>query len=227
MVCRYAARTVRPWRWRCRVLAIAIAIAWSPWLAFAGPADFYENAARLYAGNDLRAAVIELKNALNEDPDHLPSRLLLGRIYVDNGLGADAEQMLRRARGLGGDSAAIDLLLAEAYLLQDEPRNVLSLLPPAMAADARLDFMMLRARAHLALLDFDAAGAEASAAAALFPESAEPRAMHVRILNRTRGARTLEVARRRSDGHRSGACGSLVSSRRGRPAHGTNLTLRS
>ncbi len=65
-----------------------------------------------------KAAVIELKNALQADPGDKQARLLLGRIYLERGDGASAEKELRRARSLGIPARDVALDLGRAYLLQ-------------------------------------------------------------------------------------------------------------
>jgi putative PEP-CTERM system TPR-repeat lipoprotein len=75
--------------------------------------------------NEWRTAVIELKNAIQKEPELAEARLMLGRTYVELGSGTDAEKELLRARDLGADPQAVQIALADAWLLQGENQQVL------------------------------------------------------------------------------------------------------
>lgn len=72
---------------------------------------------------ELRAAVIELKNALQKAPNSIEARRLLGRLYVRVGHGPAAEKELRRALKLGLAPEAVAISLTRAALLQGEYQN--------------------------------------------------------------------------------------------------------
>lgn len=119
---------------------------------------YLKRAEALYAEGKLPGAIIELKNALEQNPSLGEARRLLGRIYLKNRDGAAAEKELRRAQSLGPDDLQVRLDLAEAYLLQGRFGEVLSTLPkdggsPQEQARARL----LEGGAHLGLKDLDQA----------------------------------------------------------------------
>lgn len=50
---------------------------------------------------ETKAAIIELKNALQKTPDDARARLLLGEVYIDAGDVASAEKEVRKAQALG------------------------------------------------------------------------------------------------------------------------------
>ena len=54
-----------------------------------------------FAKGDIKAAGIELKNALQKDPGNAEARLLLGELYLKLGNGLAAEKEFRRAQELG------------------------------------------------------------------------------------------------------------------------------
>lgn len=102
-----------------------------------------------------RAAIIELKNALQENPKSAEARLLLGQTYLDLGQGANAEKELRRAREAGPDPVAMVVPLGEALLLQGKFAELLEqvTITPGLPEGAQADFPETdEARALLAQL---------------------------------------------------------------------------
>lgn len=94
---------------------------------WASEADDYAKSARAYfEKGELASAAIELKNALREDAEHVPSHLLLGNIYLYLEDGVLAETEFRRARSLGAPPVEWEVELAKAYLLQNNPDAVLN-----------------------------------------------------------------------------------------------------
>lgn len=91
-----------------------------------------------------RAAVIELKNALQKDPQDGAARTLLGQVYLEQGDVLSAEKELRRAQSLGMGKDAILPLLGQALLLQGAFDKVLAEID---AAPAHPQWMALRADA--------------------------------------------------------------------------------
>ncbi len=62
-------------------------------------ADDYVREAEAYLEKgEAKAAVIQLKNALQENPANIEARLMLGRIYLQAGDGASAEKEFERAK---------------------------------------------------------------------------------------------------------------------------------
>ncbi|MCA1806051.1 MAG: PEP-CTERM system TPR-repeat protein PrsT, partial [Xanthomonadaceae bacterium] len=74
----------------------------------------------------LRAAVIELKNALAKNPDNADARLLLGELYLDAGDGASAEKELQHARQLGVPMEALQVSLTRAWYQQRKYDDVIA-----------------------------------------------------------------------------------------------------
>lgn len=69
-------------------------------------------------GGDLKTSIIELKNAIQKNPDSAQARLMLGQVYLKTGQGAEAEKELSLAKRLGVSENSIKPLLAEALLRQ-------------------------------------------------------------------------------------------------------------
>lgn len=74
--------------------------------------------------NDANAAVIQLKNALQQSPDLAEARFLLGRTLLETGDLPAAEKELRKAADLGYPPDQVAPLLARALSLQGEFRKV-------------------------------------------------------------------------------------------------------
>jgi putative PEP-CTERM system TPR-repeat lipoprotein len=112
--------------------------------------EFYESAISLFNKSDYRASIIQLKNALQQDPRNLAARVLLGRAYLRVGEGAEAEKQLWSARNAGADEALVLPPLGRALLLQQKYRLLLEEIregvrPPRIEGEIRF----LRGQAHL------------------------------------------------------------------------------
>lgn len=78
----------------------------------------------------LKGSIVELKNAIQKNPDSPQARLLLGQIYLKTGMGAAAEKELSRAEELGVNRETIKPQLGEALLLMGEYKRVLDEVHP-------------------------------------------------------------------------------------------------
>jgi tetratricopeptide (TPR) repeat protein len=79
---------------------------------------------------DLNASIVELKNAVQKNPDSPEARLLLGQIYLKREMGAEAEKELSKAAKLGVVRELITPQLGEALLLMGEHARVLEEIQP-------------------------------------------------------------------------------------------------
>ena len=136
---------------------------------------FYENAlSRLEAG-ELPEAVVEIKNALQHDPNMLPAHVLLARIYLEAGLPAAADEALKEARRLGGDPAQLWPLRAEAMLRLRRHSDLLDTVPAqGLSPPVQSKLLVLRGHAQLAMGNTAAAEQSYAGAKALAPTRAEP-----------------------------------------------------
>lgn len=75
---------------------------------------------------DLRAATLELKNVLRDNPESVAGRHLLGLVYIDMEDGGAAEKELLLAQKGGIDQLSVMVPLAQALLLQGEYEKVLN-----------------------------------------------------------------------------------------------------
>jgi len=138
--------------------------------------DFLEKAKKLYGKDDLKGAVIELKNALQEDPSLEGARNLLGQIYLRAGDGESAHKELSRAKALGAEGFDLELDLANAYLLRQRFDKVLQQLPAEsdLSETQKARLLTLRGLARIGLEDIERAAEDLQLAAQLTPDEEKP-----------------------------------------------------
>lgn len=127
-------------------------------LAMTGCGLAIDNQDRLVRGQaalesgDYRAAIIDARNILQNEPENVAARVLLGEASVAVGDGVTAEKELRRAVEFGVPMDQVLVGLARAMLQQQKFEEVVSEIQPDMAAsDAdRLEVLRLRGDAQLA-----------------------------------------------------------------------------
>jgi putative PEP-CTERM system TPR-repeat lipoprotein len=106
------------------VLAIAVAATLSA--CGSGDAEKHLSTAKeLLTRNDNRAAIIEIKNALQKNPDLVAARLLLGRTLLDEGDARAAQVELGKARELGAPVDEYLPLLLRSYLATGEFKRII------------------------------------------------------------------------------------------------------
>ena len=106
---------------------------------------------------ETKAAVIQLKNALQREPNHAAARLLLGEVYLDAGDPLSAEKELRKAQTLGVKPIELMPALGKALLMLGQPEKVLTEIRLDPASPAQLDVIGVRAEAYLTLGDSEQA----------------------------------------------------------------------
>jgi cytochrome c-type biogenesis protein CcmH/NrfG len=140
-------------------LAIALALAMSATLSGCDSTsnlteqEHIERAKDLEDKGDLKEGVIELKNAIQKNPDSAQARMLLGEIYLRLGQGDEAEKEFARAEKLGVNAETIKLLLGKAWLLMGENQRVLDEISPAAGTSPRTKaaFLQMQGDALLGL----------------------------------------------------------------------------
>ncbi len=148
-----------------------------------GTADYYEDALGRFDAGDYGGAIIQLKNALQKNPDDLAARLLIGRAYLEIGAGAAAEKEIRRARAGGAADQLVLLPLAKAYLLQGKYRRFLDEIRTiGNNAELEAKLMEMRGQAYLELRELDEAERAFAEAADLKPGSIPAKLGQARVL---------------------------------------------
>ena len=98
-------------------------------------------------GGNLRGSVVELKNAVQKNPDSAQARFLLGQVYLKLKLGAEAEKELSRAVQLGVSRDNAMPFLAESLLLMSEHQRLLDEIQPDNQASPARQALILQLRA--------------------------------------------------------------------------------
>ena len=153
--------------------------------------DYLQQAREDRDRDEIAASVLDLKNALQINPENTEARWLLGEIYVDMGVGAGAEKELRSAVKLGLPSEIVQVSIGRALILQGKYAELLEEIVVSKRTPEK-DMSLLhamRGEAHLAERDREQAEEEFQQAVAITPESPEGMT----------GLARLEVMRREYD----------------------------
>jgi putative PEP-CTERM system TPR-repeat lipoprotein len=141
--------------------------------AFATPERsqrFLSDAVKELEKGDVGAAVIQLRNAVQQDPNNLEARKVLGEVYLRSGDPTSAEKELRRAYE-GAPSDEVELLLGRALLqLQNFDEALKVVKPTAGNPDLQLRKVILRGDAYLSKQDFPNAQASYNDALKIKPD---------------------------------------------------------
>ena len=116
---------------------------------------------------DRKAAVIEVKNALQKKNDNTEARLLLGQVLLESGDIRGAEVELRRARDQGAPTDQVMPLLLRAYVATGQFKLVLDEGNKAQPADAQAYASVQNSIATALASTGDLAGAQKSVEQAL------------------------------------------------------------
>lgn len=121
--------------------------------------EYLLRADALKSKGDINAAIIETKNALQQNPKNGEARLLLSLLYNEQGDGAAAESNLIRAQELGVTTDKLVHQLARALFLQQQYQKIIDTIsvPETLDSKARAEVLAIRAEARLMLGEPDAA----------------------------------------------------------------------
>ena len=145
-----------------------------------------EDAEQYLAKGDLKAAEIELKNAVRQSPQDPLLRARLAQIYLQLGDPASAEHEARAALERNGNEVDYLPTLADAMLRQEKFADLLDLVQPGDRAPALESKVRLALGiAAAGLEERDKAEAMLRDAIQLDPNAAKPKAQLARFLNGT------------------------------------------
>lgn len=136
-------------------------------------AEYLEEAKKFQDRGELSKAGIELKNALQVNPDNIEARRLLGLLYLMVGNGEGAEKELQRAVDLKISYQAVALPLLQSVYLQRDYRRMLQQIkmPEGLDRESQAEWYVLRGRARIEMGQLIDARSEFAAAARVAPES--------------------------------------------------------
>ncbi|WP_083875631.1 XrtA/PEP-CTERM system TPR-repeat protein PrsT [Caenispirillum salinarum] len=143
-----------------------------------------EEARTFRAEGRVADSIIQIKNALQQEPANAEANALLGDIYLGAGDVQRGRLQLERARDLGGAPDLWMLPLMRAWLASDEAARVMELtedLPESLDPVLRADALALRGRAQAAAGDAEAAHETMTRAMELAPKAALPPAGLARL----------------------------------------------
>ena len=133
--------------------------------------EHFDRARQHQRDGDSRAAVIELKNALQQKGDLVDARWMLGEIYLELGLGANAEKEFERALELGLKRDESPRVLTETALLQGKFALALERIEAAAPNSNDPTWLTLSGDAYLGLGDVERAKEAYQAALELAPDN--------------------------------------------------------
>ncbi|MBC7003566.1 PEP-CTERM system TPR-repeat protein PrsT [Photobacterium sp. BZF1] len=120
---------------------------------------YIESAESYLSKNEVNAAIIELKNAIQQSTEDALPRYMLGKLYLEQGNYQSAEKELSKALKFGSDAKNIYPLLAQAMLNQNKLEEVILLLDESQAEGITRspDLLGMAAIAEIRLGNRDAA----------------------------------------------------------------------
>ncbi len=121
-------------------------------LIIAASNSSYEDALTSFHDKKFSETIIHLKNSLQKDIDHIPSRILLAKTLIAQGKGEMAETELFDLQDKGVDINQLVTLFAKAFLLQDKYERALDIANSGYRGkDIESEILFLRGKAYLGL----------------------------------------------------------------------------
>jgi len=118
---------------------------------------YYEKALQSYNNDKYEDAYIYLKNALQEFPNHLPSKILLGKTLVKKSMPDTAIKELNKALELGADKNLAVAALIEAFIAEKKYQRVIDYPYIDLNENNVLDLKLQKARSYELVDKFDLA----------------------------------------------------------------------
>src|SRR5438876_7191087 len=169
--------------WRCTAFAVAITALVCPAASAKDSSASVKEAEQHLAKGNLKAAEIELRNAIRESPQDPLLRARLAEIYLQLGDNAAAEREARAARERNGSEADYLPVLADALLRQGKFSDVIDLAPPGeRSPDLESKVRLALGIAAAGMRDRDKAEAMLRDAIRLDPAAVKPKLNLARLL---------------------------------------------
>ncbi|MAG76761.1 MAG: hypothetical protein CL811_08370, partial [Colwelliaceae bacterium] len=114
--------------------------------------EYLEKALTAYQKQNIEAAYIHLKNALQENDENLPAKVLMGRVLLDKGLYIDGIQEFNDALALGADPNQFIFEQVRAMLLVGRYQSIIDLLESLkLQRDVEVKTLLIKSNAYIAL----------------------------------------------------------------------------
>jgi cellulose synthase operon protein C len=158
-------------------LALSAAFAGGAWANNPKASRYYEDALKRFEAKDTPGAVIQLKNAIQQDRTMLAAQVLLGKALLAEGDPIGAEVSFDEALNQGVDRSEVVLFLGQAYIMQGKFDALIARLSPTgLSGPLRRDVLLLRAKAYIEKGGLTQAEGVLEEAKAIDPRSATVRA---------------------------------------------------
>lgn len=142
---------------RGRALAVGVALAVLAMSVAASPeraAKYFDDATARARNGDVAGAVVQLKNALQQDPKMLAAHTMLATLLLEQGDAAGAETTFEQALRLGVARSEIIVPLAQATLELGKPDKVIKNFgTDGLAPGQKVQLLVIRGHAYRALAD--------------------------------------------------------------------------
>ncbi|MFT6896048.1 MAG: putative PEP-CTERM system TPR-repeat lipoprotein [Paraglaciecola sp.] len=139
-------------------------------LAQSAAAD-YEKALQSFNNKNYEEAYIHLRNSLQDNPAHLPSKLMMGEVLVTKGLANAAIYELQEAIEFGADRNLAEVTMAEAYMLKMDYQKVTNFALADLNSKNKFELILLQAAAFMRLENAEKALAKYHTALSMQPNS--------------------------------------------------------
>ncbi|MEM8987663.1 MAG: XrtA/PEP-CTERM system TPR-repeat protein PrsT [Pseudomonadota bacterium] len=144
----------------------------------------FEQGRENIAEGEVRAGVIRLRNAIKEDPENMPARLLLGQTLLQTGDFAGAAKEIGVALEADPENDGLQVLMSQAlFALQRYDEAIGVLTKGGADGQTRRSKALLRAQLNLAVSNIDAAEAEIASVLAEEPVNTQANFLAAQINN--------------------------------------------
>ncbi|WP_371195750.1 XrtA/PEP-CTERM system TPR-repeat protein PrsT [Glaciecola sp. SC05] len=143
-----------------------------PFLALAQVEDNFEKANIAFEQSQFDTAYIHLKNSLGEDPDHLPSKIMMGKVMALSFLYDEAVLEFYEALERGADPNLVMEFLANSLLVENRYQDLIVLEEKGLTAKNKAVLLAVQAKAYNELDDAESAHRNFASAILLSPSNA-------------------------------------------------------
>ena len=136
------------------IRALGLSIALQITAAAAHAADFIRDAQNYIDKRQYAEATIQLKNALQKNPENVAARIMLGELYLKTSGPSQALKELEKAYSLSADNLDLVVPLAQAYLYAREFQKTLDWAEQkndALEGERKAELLAVKGQAYLSL----------------------------------------------------------------------------